>query len=410
MYSLLIADDEAMERRALRFFLENSKLDIGEIYECANGNTTMNTIISRNPDIILMDIKMPSLNGLEVMEKINALNMNSKVIVSTAYDYFEYAVKALRLGAIDFLVKPVNKERLYSVLNKAIDQLDAQRFQKENEAQLKDLLAIVSKDILKDLIQGNIDEKTLYFLDMMGMDETSKGNCFFVRIENEMDESKQKQVKKTLSEDLCNLGYQCLLNIDNNYIIMVVFQLQPDSKHHSLDENVKRVLTGISRDIKTSFIVGAGLAFDDLLQIEQSFEFARSSFGDIVLSDGSRRKDIYPPVNERYEHRVSIPKEVNAVCMYIENNYEQKITLDDISDKVGYSKYYLTRLFKQYRHMSIIDYLIHIRMNKAKQLLLNGEYSIKQISRMVGYSDPNYFTWAFKKVEGKSPTKYRYSK
>ena len=80
MYSLLIADDEAVERQALRFFIENSKLDIGKIYECANGNTTMHTIISQQPDIVLMDVKMPSLTGLEVMEKINSLNINSIVI------------------------------------------------------------------------------------------------------------------------------------------------------------------------------------------------------------------------------------------------------------------------------------------------------------------------------------------
>ena len=268
----------------------------------------------------------------------------------------------------------------------------------------------MSKDLLKDLIQGNVDEKTLYFLDMMGIDGIANGNSFFVRIDNELDENKQRQAQKILYEDLRHLGYQCLINMDNSCIIIIVFRLKPDSAHHSLEKNVKTVLTGIFRDIKTNYLLGTGLAFDDLLQIEQSFEFARSSIGDITHSNESSQKYIYPLFDDRYDERAIIPNEINAVCKYIEDNYEQKVTLDDISDNVGYSKYYLSRLFKHYKNMTMVDYLIKIRMNRAKQLLQNGDYSIKQISQMVGYVDANYFTWAFKKVEGRSPTKYRYSK
>ena len=103
-----------------------------------------------------------------------------------------------------------------------------------------------------------------------------------------------------------------------------------------------------------------------------------------------------------------MPPEIKLICEYLQENYEEKLTLEEITQHVGFSKYYGGRLFKQYMGMTIIEYLIKIRLDRAKELLTQREYSIKQISYMVGYQDPNYFTWSFKKATGISPVKYRY--
>ena len=122
MYKLMIVDDEGLERQALRHFIQNSKLEIEEILECANGVDAVKTALLKQPEICILDIKMPGLSGLEAMEQIRAVNKSCKIIFSTAYSYFEYAVKALQAGALDFMVKPVKKEKLIQVINKAIDQ------------------------------------------------------------------------------------------------------------------------------------------------------------------------------------------------------------------------------------------------------------------------------------------------
>jgi YesN/AraC family two-component response regulator len=94
---------------------------------------------------------------------------------------------------------------------------------------------------------------------------------------------------------------------------------------------------------------------------------------------------------------------------YMENNFGKKITLEDIVENCGYSKFHASRVFKAATGKTIIEYLIHIRIKNAKRLLAAANYSIKEISSMTGFSDPNYFTWTFRKYTHLSPGQYRSS-
>lgn len=126
-------------------------------------------------------------------------------------------------------------------------------------------------------------------------------------------------------------------------------------------------------------------------------EYVTAEQREIIVEEPSGEKDLK-----------EVPAEIESVCRYMKEHYSEKITLTSIADSVGFSKYYISRLFKKHMGVTIIDYLIKIRLDKAKELLEKGDYSIKQISFMVGYSDPNYFTWSFKKYLGLSPIKFRY--
>ena len=154
MYKILIADDEAIQREALHYIITNSGLEVGEIIECASGNEAMRQIFLQKPEIILLDIKMPGLNGLEVLEKIQQLEYKKRVIFSTAYDYFEYAVQALRLGALDYMVKPVKREQIIGVITHAIDELDEEAARECDSAAMKGLLDAMGGKIVCDLVTG----------------------------------------------------------------------------------------------------------------------------------------------------------------------------------------------------------------------------------------------------------------
>ena len=84
-----------------------------------------------------------------------------------------------------------------------------------------------------------------------------------------------------------------------------------------------------------------------------------------------------------------------------------EITLDSIASHVGFSRFYFSKLFKQFKGVNFIDYLTLVRINKSKELLKDPKLSVKDISYTVGYSDPNYYTSVFKKTEGITPTEYR---
>jgi two-component system response regulator YesN len=101
---------------------------------------------------------------------------------------------------------------------------------------------------------------------------------------------------------------------------------------------------------------------------------------------------------------------IEKIREYIKHNYMQDITLDDMAGMVGLSTFYFSKIFKHYQKINFIDYLTSVRINRAKELLENPLINIKEISNMIGYSEPNYFTRVFRRLEGITPTEYRNKK
>ena len=101
---------------------------------------------------------------------------------------------------------------------------------------------------------------------------------------------------------------------------------------------------------------------------------------------------------------------IKKVCEYIKKNYMKDISLDEMASMTGLSSFYFSKVFKHYKKMNFIEYLTHIRTQKAKELLMNPVNSIKDIGEMVGYNDSNYFTRVFKRIEGITPSEYRNKK
>ncbi|TCL00069.1 AraC family two component transcriptional regulator [Natranaerovirga hydrolytica] len=397
MYKLLIADDEKLEREALRLFIDQSSLEIDHIIECINGTETVKKTMLEKPDIILLDINMPGLNGLDALEKINMTQNNTKVIISSAFNYFEYALKAMQLGAIDFIVKPVKKEQLIGVLNKAIDQLDLEQAQKNEITKKEDMLAYAGKKIVEDLILGHINEEVLFYLDTMNIHSYSSGNCFFIRFKEDIkDIHKQKKMSAFLKKELELIGFSILANWKNSTLTLLVFNNNPTDPH--IFKTMKDLIQAVLNQSNYDYTLGSGLPFDEISHIEESYNYARGTVGDIDLP------------KEKAITQQDVPLVIQNICDYIDKNYYKKINLDDIAGSVGFSKYYISRLFKQHMNITIIDFLTNKRIDMAKEFLKDGNYSIKQISSMVGYSDPNYLTWTFKKIVGVSPLNYRYNK
>ena len=104
-----------------------------------------------------------------------------------------------------------------------------------------------------------------------------------------------------------------------------------------------------------------------------------------------------------------VPQSIHAMIDFIYDHYTESIRLDELSDVSGYNKYYMCRLFKKYFGMSPQDYIIHLRILKAKELLRDTDISIQAISDMVGIGDLNYFYRIYKARTGLSPGAYRKS-
>lgn len=121
--TILIADDETPARNRLRDLL-GDMAEITIVAEAQNGKEAVELAVQHTPDLILMDIRMPLMDGIEAAQHLQQLPVPTKLIFTTAYD--AYAIKAFELNAIDYLLKPIRQERLETALGKVRALLPAQ--------------------------------------------------------------------------------------------------------------------------------------------------------------------------------------------------------------------------------------------------------------------------------------------
>ena len=126
MTRALIVEDEALIRKGLVCSIDWIKYDIG-VSEASNGAEGFDAIQKLQPDVVITDIKMPIMDGIEMLEKASRLHADFAAIILTSYGEFEYAQKAIKLGVIDYILKPVDEELLLASVLKAREQLKRRR-------------------------------------------------------------------------------------------------------------------------------------------------------------------------------------------------------------------------------------------------------------------------------------------
>ena len=270
MYRVLLVDDEQIERMALAKKIDRYYGDKVDIYHAVNGREAVAMCGEQKNDIVIMDISMPEMNGVMAAKYIRKMDDECSIIFLSAYDDFEYARNAIKVRALDYLLKPCDMNDLLAVMDTALQKLD-----KEN---------------------------------------VFNGNSI----------SGKEQNKET---EICG------------------------SNANNVRENRPK------------------------------------------RTDNVRNSDEQTTIKYLKE--------------YVENNYIYDISMQEAAEEMGYSDAYFSKLFKQYFNQNFTAYLTEYRIKKAKELLSNTNHSIKDISRMVGYTDSNYFAKIFKRLVGEIPSKYR---
>jgi two-component system response regulator YesN len=120
MYKLLIVDDEPVIRSGIRQLIDFAAIGIGEVLEAMDGETALKMVREHHPEIVLADINMPRMDGLALAKAIKALDRKTRVAIITGYDYFDYALTALKAGVDDFVLKPLSKNDVQMLLAKLV--------------------------------------------------------------------------------------------------------------------------------------------------------------------------------------------------------------------------------------------------------------------------------------------------
>jgi two-component system response regulator YesN len=131
MYKLLVVDDEPLVREGIVSLVPFEKLGINEIFQAENGLKALEIVIKEFPDIILCDINMPKMNGLEFASKVKDLYPNTKIAFISGYDYFDYAKEGIKIGVEDYILKPISSKDVFILVSKMIDKINQERYQQE---------------------------------------------------------------------------------------------------------------------------------------------------------------------------------------------------------------------------------------------------------------------------------------
>lgn len=172
MIRVIIADDERIIREGLKNTVDWNYFNCQIVGEARNGLEGVEKARELRPDLMIADIKMPNLDGLEMAEKIQEFNKECKFIIITGYGDFEYAKKAIKLNAVDFIQKPIDDDELITAIEKSVSKIIEERKNRE----------LVLERFLLDMMRGNITDKSMLEKSMK-FNELQMKNCLIVLLQ-----------------------------------------------------------------------------------------------------------------------------------------------------------------------------------------------------------------------------------
>jgi two-component system response regulator YesN len=414
MCRLFIVEDEEIIREGIQKNIDWTANQIEIVGTAANGKECLEKIETCMPEVILSDIKMPFMDGMELIEQVYELYPRIKVVLLTAFDEFEYAKKALNYKVCQYLMKYEENEKILNAVLQAgkeytmslnqIERIKQSEILLENKI-LRDLLFYEDKaeEIKLNLLNSNIE---FLYDDFLVTSISSKNKS-------------QSENNKTLSE-VYNLLQQDISKLDSRLKIYFCKTDQKlcvianfDEKHFNLYDRYTEMLEVLLKQKEAewscSLKATVGNAHKGLEGIGKSYDEASHLMSLYEMNQyfDKEEKTVIASSNENISGHNN-KKTVNQMVTYIKNNFQEKdICLDTIAKNVHLSPAYVSAMFKKEKNINISDYIIKIRIERAKYLLMTTDMKTYEISEEIGYVNSQYFSVLFKRNTGASPTEYR---
>lgn len=398
LIKVLIADDEPKIRNGLLEAVDWGKMGMTVVGLARDGEEALKMAEEFRPDLCLVDICMPFLNGLDLIEKLKELNPGIIPIIITGHDEFDYAQRAVKLKAFDYILKPVCEEDLAKIIRKAKDDLEESRDREKRyewaQQQLQKNLPLLRQRFVSDWLEGSLTpeeiKEEIGFYDLQLEEKIGIAvlkTPGVVIINNQYDERERQLMLYTLENILDEMlePFRPSFIIRNSAENLVVLASVLDQDRW---KDLKTVVEEkVSQLMGQTVTVYQDLSGNGVAGVFHSYqEIARSII--------------------QQEHCLPL---ILKVKNYLEVNFQDpELSLQQIATDFQLSLSYLSKLFKQETGMSFIDYLIKMRITEAIRLMTNHpQLKIYEIADRVGYNSQHYFCAAFKKVLGVSPTEYR---
>ena len=386
MYRILIIDDEPIVKIALRSILPWEEHGFSICGTASNGMEAMSLIEKQQPDVIITDLKMPEMDGLELIRTLKEKNYPGEILVLSNYEDFDSVRSALLLGAADYLLKiKISPDTLLTCLNKTTKKLQEKADRKV--------------PVPKETISENRNRQLLSFFEgessLSSFTEENRSSdlhfmqepCAICYVTFEKFLSNEAfSISGKLLCDMILDAVQGVLQphilVLNDYSALVVFsQKELDISQMKVEQLIKKLYNRFT--MYQSF--APDMPYQENLP---DYEEARKIYQTFTANEGHYKDDVAKTLS------------------YIEENYMNHLTLSSISANVSLSSSYLCRIFKSEVGTSITSYLNNLRIRKAATLIKDSKLSLKEISTMVGIDDQLYFSRLFRKCMGISPSEY----
>ena len=510
---VLITDDEAQVRKGLLWKLDWEKEGFTVVGEASNGKEALRILEEKKPDIVLTDVRMPIMDGIELVKEMSTSHPKVKTIILSGYADFEYVRASMHEGVKRYLLKPVDPEELSSALKDVKDELNSERAEEYQSDRAKkmmeDQLAEIREQYLLQLVRNewaglSISEEKLMYL---GLDTFCSEEVRFLSIEirGSMSRSDLRALFlpfRMICRELA--GERAISFVDASYPHMVhyisrindVNGLATDVQRAARDFLGLESVIGLGKPVRGTMALKSGyetsiLAWgqssiniesqmiDDNMRendpdfpdeavkvlnayIEQGNEHLLQSFMTNLLERQSSMMDFTLTANRILLHltilagkydpkRTEVGDEVwkcqksiweltsyqevthqlielsrriikmasklkapangeevvAQVKAYMDTHYATEMSLATLAGQFHINAAYLSELFKAQVGQNFTDYLISLRMKKAKELLSDTGLKVIDIAHICGFSSSGYFSTVFKKKFGVKPIDYR---
>ena len=271
MIKLLIVDDEQIEREGLQVILQKAFPEL-VIAQAKNGKMAVQKASEFKPDLILMDIKMPGMNGLEAIERISADYPNTKFVMVTAYDTFDYARQALKLGVKDYLLKPSKASEIVVTVGKVLKQCEEERTSLANnklqQEALEKALPLVETDVVTQLLFDHVHEVHLDMLIEM-VDVRSTNEKFVLSV---LLPAGSEHFYFSIKEIVRKTGNCWVGALYGRQLPVIVFRDPERSFRSQAVFLASEILTIAKNDVGAGWFVGIGNVCHSLDHIRQSYQ------------------------------------------------------------------------------------------------------------------------------------------
>ena len=410
LYTVIVADDEDELREAVCTMIPWQDYGFSLVGSASNGLDALQMVEKYEPDLLLTDIRMPFISGIELARQVREVRPATNIAFLSGFDDFEYAQQAIQYNIISYMLKPLTMEGLGTELRTIRQKIDTQYALFRQSAPRPDgqevQAAMLMPLVLDDFAEPEGESQAESCARECGLlRDLEDKPCYTVMVSTLLGEDGANRTAPSFVASVDRLAAKYLRSVSffsSGKVVSVLLGNPSDFEEYlhilvdEIPQMAQRVLGGQCR-------IGVSRMVQSLSDLHGAYREAMEALRQGDRSEGGAHfiSDLAPAV------RGGSLLCRRALELLDQHYMEADLSLVSLSGMLDVSPNHLSACIKKYAGETFINILIRRRMEAARELLTNTDLKIQEISRRCGYTDQHYFSYCFKKYCSESPNTMR---